>query len=280
VTVPSVDSDRTLVGIVLNKADLQRVKEGWYRIPVDAPPTRDERWPPKWFAAFETVAATGRHQAVREFARVKQIRVKTREELIPGVSHGAKAGRQYYQLVLEDPCSLPAPLIPARPRRNPFIYTRLGKLVTATEFNDAFDGSPPEDELWQALRRLGFDAERQWWVSADRKEFFLDFALFCRNRSVDVEVDGRQHHAFESHSIADAERDRALATVGWAVARFTTEEISRRMRYCLSRISDLVQRSGGLVGAPVIRQSADGLVVQPALFEEHFVYDEEWERAE
>ena len=267
---------RVLVGIVTSRSDLGIVAEqGWYRVPFDAKVTTEVRWPPNWFAAFETVEANGEQQQVRMFAHVDAIETATREELFPDSPPGSRGGRIYYKLILGERRTLADPLMPARPRRNPFIQTTLNKLTGATDFNDLFDDSPYEDELWVALRGLRMSAERQWHVKTRERNVALDFALFCEDRGLDVEVDGRAHHSVEANSISDAERDRLLSEKGWAVSRFTTRDIRDRLHYCLERISATVSQYGGVTGASTVRQDGRGLAVQPALFESRFQYDSE-----
>ena len=107
--------------------------------------------------------------------------------------------------------------------------------------------------------------------------FVLDFALFCRERAIDVEVDGRSHHSVEQNSISDAERDRLVAMKGWAVIRFRTTEIANHMGRCLVDISNAISTYGGMKGASVARMDGRaGIASQLSLLEERFTYDEEW----
>lgn len=164
-----------------------------------------------WLAAFEGVQASRSKQQVIRYAEVTEIRRRTREELFPGLPAGSRAGRKYYQLMLGPIQKLPAALIPPRHRRTTFIETSIAKLHDAKSFNDLFGGGQFEDELWKAFELNFIDAERQWNVLVDRKHYILDFAVFCKLRNIDVEVDGRQHHAMESRSEYDADRDNDLA---------------------------------------------------------------------
>jgi len=268
------------VGIVNTKRDLQILEqERWYRVPDDVKLVRKELWPPQWFAAFETVTTSASSQQVARYARVEGIELKSREELFPGEPAGMRSGRLYQQLRLGPIQALPEPLRPQRPRRTPFIQTTFEKLVTAEQFNDLFDDSPFEDRLWEALKKNNMEAERQWSVASDDGNFLLDFALFCRNRPIDVEVDGRPHHAVEKRSISDAARDRALAGKGWSVVRFRTTEIAQRLNYCMSRLSSTIVKCGGLDRATVVLQTKSEPASQLALLESRFTYDEGFDDA-
>ena len=272
-------AEHLLVGIVPSRADLQILEtERWYRVPVDAAITLDNSWPPRWFAAFETVASGAKSQRVVSFSEVLSVERKSRRELLPGEPIGPKSDRQYYQLRLGRLQALDMPLVPKRNRRLSFIQTTRQKFERAQEFNDLFNDSPYEDELWDALKANGFEAERQWRTRAAGEDFVLDFAIFCNGKkNVDVEVDGRFHHSVEARSLSDAERDSALTSANWAIVRVTTKRVRQSLNSCLMRISDVVKVNGGAQRARVIRQDGRQLAGQGALFEEREPYDAEWE---
>lgn len=270
-----VTNERVLVAIVKTRADLQYFTEQqWYRVPVEAGITRNESWPPHWVAAFETVRAGGDAQQVLRYARVVGHEIKSREELFPEVNAGIRAGKMYYQLRLGNLETLRTPLVPRRPRRTAFIQTTMTKLLAAQEFNDLFNDSPYEDQLWQAFKSQRIDAERQWPFPTRERKYVLDFALFCRTRAIDVEVDGRPHHSVEVRSVSDAERDRQLAMSGWAVVRFRTAEVAKRLSYCLERVSQAIRVNGGLDGANLTVRDGQRTAVQMSLMEQRFTYDE------
>lgn len=267
--------ERVLVAIVQTPGDLSRfVESHWYRVPVEAKVTLDNHWPPQWVAAFETIKSGGETQRIRYYGRVDRIETRTREELFPGMPAGVRAGKVYYKLSFSELLALKTPLTPRRTRRNPFIHTTLRKLTHSQEFNDLFNASSYEDDLWHAFKHYGIDAEREWQVRTPAGDFSLDFAVFCRVRSLDVKVDGRPHHSVEANSISDAERDRALGSAGWGVMRFRTEEIRRRLNYCLQRISAAIEKHGGLPEFGPIVADGPRQATQMALLEDSFRYDE------
>src|SRR2546427_6262341 len=70
------------------------------------------------------------------------------------------------------------------PRSTLFPYTTLFR--SAQEINDLSDESPLEDRLWTQLKRIGLSAERQDFITADRKSTRLNsshsqisYAVFC-----------------------------------------------------------------------------------------------------
>jgi very-short-patch-repair endonuclease len=268
-------SDRLLIAIVKTPGDLRIFEEeGWYRIPVGVGVTKDEdNWPPGWVAAFEGVQASGGTQQVLRYAEVRDIEIRSREELMPELPSGSKRGRMYYRLALGPIQRLPIPLIPQRARRAPFIQTSIAKLVTAASFNDVFTGGRFEDELWQAFQGSLIDAERQWNVSVDRREYVLDFAVFCKERTIDVEIDGRQHHSVEARSEYDADRDKDLTRKGWAVQRFLAARVGKSINGCLAEVSEAIERYGGLKTARFrLIPRPEGAARQMALLEERAAY--------
>lgn len=224
--------------------------------------------------------ATRSEQQIVRYAKVRGFEQKSREELFPGEPAGDKAGEQYYQISLGEVRHLPEPLRPRRPRRNPFIKTTLGRLQSARSFNDLFsdaDEGGYEDLLWQEMETADIPAERQWPLTAQKRKFVLDFALFCRNRTgVDVEVDGRRHHYLPEQSEYDSDRNNLLETKGWNVLRFRTAEIRESLAACLSQIAQVIDRKGGLEDDPTPRKfigAAGGFTAQLQLLEERQQYD-------
>jgi very-short-patch-repair endonuclease len=251
--------ERLLVGIVNTPRDVRILEERqWYRIPV-ATIDRDSRdWPPDWFAAFEPGSASKSGQQVLRFAEVRRFERKLREELFPGEPAGTKAGREYYQLILGPIQKLERPLVPRRPRRNPFIRTTLSRLLSARHFNDLFSDSGEgghEDALWAALEDRLIPSERQWEISlARRRKYVLDFAVFCETGGVDIEVDGRRHHYIPEQSEYDSDRNNLLEAKGWKVLRYRTQQIRESLSECVGQITEAIQRHGGLVDDPLPRR--------------------------
>jgi very-short-patch-repair endonuclease len=274
--------ERLLVGIVNDRRDITILdEERWYRIPTTTIDRDPRDWPPTWFAAFERVSITRAGQQVLRYAKVRDIVRRTREDLFPGEPAGTRAGREYYQLLLEPINKLDEPLVPRRPRRNPFIRTTLARLLHARDFNDLFSDATQggyEDQLWQALEAHRIPAERQWELSTARKrKYVLDFAVFCERGGVDVEVDGRRHHYIPEQSEYDSDRNNDLEAKGWKVLRYRTAQIRESLGGCLAQIGESIQRHGGLAdeAAPPRFGSRGGqLITQLSMFEERAPYDE------
>ena len=172
-----------------------------------------------------------------------------RRELFPNELENAKSERVYYQIFLHALNPLPRPIVSLRLRRIVFICTTYFKLPTAAEINDLYDDSPLEDALWTELKRLNLLAERQYDISASGSRYFLDFALFCAAGKIDIETDGDRWHNDPARVPEDNRRNNALATAGWKVLRFNTQQIREEIaEYCVPRIAETVNQLGGLEG--------------------------------
>jgi very-short-patch-repair endonuclease len=90
--------------------------------------------------------------------------------------------------------------------------------------------TPQERLLWQGLRgrRLeGYKFRRQMWLDG----FIADFA--CPEARLVVEADGSQHAANRDY---DANREAALARLGWRTLRYWNNEINEDLEAVLNAI--------------------------------------------
>jgi very-short-patch-repair endonuclease len=274
---PVSNDEDLLIGIINNRADLAILDERrWYRIPTTSIKSRERGWPPKWFAAFEVASLGEGQQRVVRFGRIADIQVVGRAELFPDEPPGTKSRREYYKLILEAVERLPAPLVPRRPRRNPFIRSTHRRLTEAKEFNQLFFDGAFEDTLWDALQEHVIPAERQWETKVEGKKYILDFAVFCNGDDIDVEVDGPRHHYVAEQSEYDSDRNNGLTTKGWDVLRFTTRQIQTGLTKCIKDIAETIERNGGISGDPMPRRyklSKGRLSTQLSLLEDRTPYD-------
>jgi very-short-patch-repair endonuclease len=263
-----------LVAIMNSIADFEILQEQlWYRIPIQS---RPRAWPPDWLAFYHTSIFADHARKVVYFGRVARINRAMREDLFPGQPLNPKSGREYYQLHLRSLERLPNPIISARPRRNPFIPTTWRKFSEAGQINDLFDESPLEDRLWQEFKARRIPAERQWEVEAGDRRYYLDFALLCNEGNVDVETDGDTWH--KNRTRQDNERNNAVASAGWHVLRFNTQQIREAAgTYCISQVETTINTLGGLqeetLTPRLFYELPEGHAQQLALFEDSPPYD-------
>lgn len=264
-----------LVALLKERRDQDYLtNEGWYRIPVQSAP---RRWPPQWLAFYLPKVFGERAYAVRSYGRVGSIDIVPRRALIPEPAH-PNADKLYYRIEVEDLQELPHLIPSKRFRRIVFVPTTYRKLFQAQEINDLFDDSPLEDLLWRELKARQIAAERQWEEVIRQRLYCLDFALFCRDGKIDIEADGDTFHNAADRVKADKERNNELSAAHWHLLRFTGEQIRERMApYCMTRLTELVNRLGGLeettVAPRVFYESSAGSVQQLALLEDEAPYE-------
>jgi very-short-patch-repair endonuclease len=268
-TAPFPNRD-VLVAIVNEWDALNRVLAGsWYRVPVKTAP-RD--WPPTWLAFYQTREFGDEAYQVKYYGEVANIEVIPRHDLLPNEFPNSKSDDLYYCVWLKEVKDLKPSIYSTRPRRLVFVPTTWQKFSTARIINDLFADSPMEDILWQGLKQKHIDAERQWEVKLKRAVYQLDFAVFCRDGRIDVEVDGDRWHHNAVRAPRDNVRNNALTTVGWEVLRFTGHQIRESLNtYCIREIAKTVTRLGGPSSKGVISRkvigTTDGTAVQFSMFD-------------
>ncbi len=238
---------RVLIAIMNNPRDLAIAREqGWYRIPVRSAPRQMQFG---WLAFYQTKIFRDEGWAINHWARVLGCEVVKRRELLPDEPFHPRADEDYYKVIIGVLQRLDQPIISRRGRRVVFIPTTLAKFRRAKEINDLFHESPLEDELWEAFKQEGIEAERQWFLRIGNITYHLDFALFCAQGKVDVECDGDVWHSDPARIPQDNARDNALTSSGWAVLRFNSKVIKENLPHCLWQVRETVNRYGGLVTA-------------------------------
>ncbi len=265
-----------LIAILNSQRDFEILqREGWYRIPVNSAP---RRWPPRWLAFYQTKVFEAERYAVRYYGEVAKIERVQRAALFPHEGPNPKSDKVYYKVSLRDLKMLPQVIRSRRPRRIVFVPTTWQKFTAASEFNDLFDESPLEDDLWKALRSWDIQAERQWPLDVDKQLFALDFAIFCNAGNIDVETDGDSYHIGKEEGERDNLRNNALATAGWQVLRFNTLQIREQTaEYCVPEILKTINRLDGLqeesVAPRLFYSTAEGTAQQLSLLEGGEEYD-------
>ena len=147
---------------------------------------------------------------------------------------------------------LPRPITSSRLRRIAFIVTRWALLERAGEINDLFHGNELEERLWRVLKRAGIPAERRFEVREQRRTYVLDLAVFCRKGKLGVMYQG--DGVAGTGQIPEGEPGRwvqecGLVGQGWAVLRFSLDEVERDVDGCARTVERAVARLGGAAPA-------------------------------
>lgn len=248
----NVEKD-TVIGVLRHKKDLPiAVHEKWYRIPVKSAPVivRDNKI--KYLALYQGKQFKDYPSQIQWYGEVKEITVHKRIELLPEDIYDSNANEDYYKIELAAIHPLPQPIKAIRPRRINFIITTFNRFIQAKEINAVFFESYLEEKVWEALKSVGIDAERQYIIDylekKQRKFFHLDFALFCKDSNIDLECNGDNHHHKREEDIKrDKRRDRILLKNGWVTSRLTRDDINKNLTDCIWELKETVDnKHGGL----------------------------------
>lgn len=234
----------TIVCWLKQKRDLSLLLlEGWYRIPVS---TKLENLHKVEYLGFYQPHAFGKYGGtISHYSKIESIEVKKRIELFPNNPRHSKANDDYYKIYVKDINVIKNPLKCKRSRRNYFISTTLEKLLNAEDFNDIFNESPLEDILWEGMKQANIVAERQLFVRGSNNFYCLDFAAFCKKGRLNVECDGDAYHISKEKAVKDNKRDNYLTKKGWAILRYSTEQLQNTDE-CVAEISEAISRKGGI----------------------------------
>ena len=125
--------------------------------------------------------------------------------------------------------------------------TNFERLATAPEFNFLFNRSHLEEQMWHALLANKIYPEREWPVKISReKNYYLDFAIFCRDGYFCIEVDGKQHLG-KDHVIADNDRTNHTNLKGWKTFRFYEKDLQQgKINETIEKIRTAIRNRHGL----------------------------------
>lgn len=233
--------------MINNEYDYARMQnEGWYRIPIESAPPIINRKEAKIIAFYATQKVKGHKWQIKHYGAIKYISEVGRRELFPDESlYSSKANKRYYKIELEKIEELPQPIVSRRGHRNVFIPTSEQRFFNTTDINYLFNGSSLENSLFSVLDEAKIPFEREWRETVRKMTYFLDFAIFCKTRKIDVECDGDFWHDEPNQVHYDKRRNNELESVGWSVLRFTEEDIKMRLDQSVSLIYDTINRCGG-----------------------------------
>lgn len=248
------DAKDTLIALLKDRRDLDILfQQQWYRIPVKSAPKMVKDNAIKYLAFYQPACFKEDAFKIRWYGEVKSLAIVKRKELFPAELTHPKAEENYYQLDLVELLPLAEPIFSRRKRRMVFITTTFERFQNARELNDVFSESPLEEKFWEGLKSSNIDAERQYMEQIKEgkriKSIYLDFAVFGRERNIDIECDGDTYHTEKDDVKKDKQRSNALESQGWAVLRYTTDAINHDLDSCIQQVKETVKRYGGLQDA-------------------------------
>ncbi len=236
-----------LVAIMNDRRDFTIAREKhWYRVPVRSAPHNLRELRVEQLAFYFTKAFGDEAFSVQWFADVKRLSIVKRKELLPDEILDPRSDDDYFKIELSDLKKLPASIPSKRQRRVVFIQTTRSRLKHAEELNDLYHESPLEEMLWKGFKAENIPAERQFFVKKKNGWFALDFAVFCKDRNLDIECDGDEFHQKPARVKQDKKRLRALEGLGWSVLPFVSSDIFVRLPETLQEVKEAIKANGGL----------------------------------
>ena len=146
----------------------------------------------------------------------------------------------------EDLIKLEKPIYSKKRRIIIFIRSNMGKFLNANEINDLYLGSSIEEKMWRELKKNMLPAEREFHQKIKNKNYFIDFALFCKNIKLALECDGDEYHLKEKDVKYDKSRDNDLKSKGWNVLRYTSTEINNKIDEVIFQVKEAINEYGGI----------------------------------
>lgn len=241
--------NNVVVALMNNKKDFLIAQEkGWYRIPVKSAPKniRDETIV-KYLAFYQTKIFGAEKFTIKWYAEIKNIKRVFRKDLFEDEPQNSKSNKEYYKIEFDKLVQLKEPIISKKGRRILFIPTTEQKFFSAKEINYLFNESPIEDKFWEALVDHDIEAERQYFITAQGKNRFLDFVIFCKDRNINVECDGDEYHTKVKDVKYDKVRNNEISSLGWNVLRFTTYQIESELEQSILLLKDTINKAGGII---------------------------------
>jgi len=233
-----------LIGILKDRRDLGLLlKKRWYRIPVSHTPRRHF----DYLGFYQTAAFGKTGQCIRYIAPVMGRILARRKDLLAGEPRHPRANDFYWFYRVGKPMRLPKPVRNLGPRRFTFAYTSLRHLFESHDILEVFGVPPIERIMQREFEKAGIPALSEFTMSAGKKRYRLDFALFCANGGLAIECDGEEFHNHPIQARYDRAKDQRLRKLGWTVLRLGEKEIVRSPGQCLIRVKALVRRLGGPV---------------------------------
>lgn len=242
--LPAAVRDQVLVGIVPRVSDFEIAhRQRWYRIPCSLV---SEWITPGHVAFYFGQAFGGEAGTIRYYAPVLHADVVKRLDLFPGQPRHPRAHLDYIRLHLHTPQERLEPITSRRPRRIVLLPTTWERFMTATDLNDLYQGDPEEEMLYGRIVEDGLKPERAYYVRGANAYYFTDYAIHCRKRNVQVDLE---------QSAADNRGSRLLVARaegiepadGWSALRLSRYDITRRTEDSVRRIRQLVDSSGGTI---------------------------------
>jgi very-short-patch-repair endonuclease len=246
--------NEVLIAIMNSQEDWAILHEQlWYRIPEDKAPNIIKMNELKILAFYHTsVFKAELKWKIVKYGVVKSVELVSRQDLFPDepAAISMKANRRYYKIQLEKLETFEEPIVSERGHRLTFVTTSKARFFAYKNLNYLFNSSKLEDDLYKTFLDNKIPSDRQWWIKApNNQNYFLDFAIFCKNRHINVECDGDAYHNEPDQVHYDKTRNNELESMGWSVLRYTTKHLTQLKASTMKNLYTTIRENGGYLSA-------------------------------
>lgn len=245
-----LNDKKILIAILKDTKDYSiLLNYSWYRIPKNRART------PKmivdrsidYIAFYQGLKFKSAAFQIESYAKVDNISIVKRIDLFPDEIINEKSFNDYYKIQIGELLKLDRPILSKKRRIIIFINSTLEKFYNAQEINDLYLGSPLEEKMWNSLKKNMITAEREFHQKIKDQNYFIDFALFCKDINLALECDGDLYHLEEQDVKYDKRRDNMLKSKGWNVLRYTSNDINNNIDNVIYQVKESINYYGGLM---------------------------------
>ena len=223
-----------LIAVIKNKRDFDiLLKEKWYRIPIKYAPKKKY----DIIAFYQPASFKENGKRIEFYGIIKSYAIYKRSELI---DEHIRENEKYYKILFKNIVKLKNPIINKNKMRISFKFTNLDKLMNSGNIGELFDIPDIEGKIEDVLKNMGINYKREFIVKTKNSKIYrLDFAVFYKDKKIDIECDGTKWHSIKSQRIIDEKRDIALRKLGWHILRLKEKDIVNNIHSCIRKINNL-----------------------------------------
>ncbi|KKQ36009.1 MAG: hypothetical protein US50_C0001G0011 [Candidatus Nomurabacteria bacterium GW2011_GWB1_37_5] len=225
-----------LVGVLKNKNDLKTLLEHhWYRIPISHSPIKHF----DYLAFYQPISFGKNGKRINYYAKVLRTEITKRSKALPKERLHPRAGNFYLICYVGKIIRLKKPIKNTAPRRVTFGFTTLNKLRNSKNLLELFNIAPIEIMIENKLKQAGIKALKEHTITANKKRYRLDFAIYGKNKKLAIECDNQASHSTPQQKIKDKIKNTNLKSDGWTILRLSENMIINDIEECLTKIKKL-----------------------------------------
>ncbi len=223
-----------LIAVIKSKRDLRLLfSKKIYRIPIKYYPKRLYE-----YIAFYEGANINNLKCIRYYGKIKSISKFKKVELL---KYGIDSEKEYMKVKFSKIYKLSNSIKNTNRTRISFKFTYLNKLKKSKTIMELFEINNIEKVIENLLKQMKINYKREFTVIVnENKRYRLDFAIFYKNKKIDIECDNEKWHKLKKQREYDKKRDRDLKELGWEILRLKEKEIINNIQKCQLKINNII----------------------------------------